>query len=444
VVDALRGRDERKTMRAILRDNLPLLGVLAVALGGYVLLRGAVTGGLLGAAPAPYLIGIPAARRLATAVRVWPEFLRLLFWPADLSAEWGPDTIRVVGWGSPRVWLGLVAGAAVAACAVLSWRRDRWVAAAAGWFALAVLPVSNLLFVVGVIVSERSLYLPSVALAFLCPPLVAVAARARRETRLAAMAGAAALLLLGAMRTWTRTPDWKSSRTIHAAMMRDHPELWWVHWNAATILVRQGRVAEALPWYRSAMAKVSWNHELMDVGYVLALRDVGRFSEAEPVLRHCVRTFRRAVPPHLLLASLLIDQGRYAEVLPLMDTASRIPRFGPMSIGEIADRVSLAYDGLGEVRPALAARRASLRDPRVRRGIAPWYHYARLLAESGDSARARDALEVAQSHAAPAYRGMLTLSPLPSLQSPFIRGWGSVPPGAPPHAPVLPPVPDGG
>jgi tetratricopeptide (TPR) repeat protein len=445
VVDALRAREERKTAWALVRGNLPLLGVLAAALGVYVLLRGAATGGLLGAAPAPYLIGVSAARRVATAVRVWPEYLRLLFWPADLSAEWGPDTIGVVGWGSPHVWLGVAVGAALAACAVLSWRRDRWVAAAVAWFALAVLPVANLLFVVGVILSERSLYLPSVALAFLCPPLVAAVSRARRETRIAGAAGAAALLLLGAGRTWTRTPDWASSRTVHASMMRDHPELWWVHWNAATILVRQGRLVEALPWYRSAMDKVGWNHELMDVGYVLTLRDVGRFPEAEPVLRHAVRTFRRAVPPHLLLASLLIDQGRYAEALPLLDTAARIPRFGALSAGQIADQRALAYDGMGRLGPALEARRASLRDPRVRRGISPWYHYARLLAEAGDSVRARDALEVARSRAAPRVRPLMGLDPLPSLRSPLIRGWGSLPEmGPPPPAPALPPVPRGG
>ena len=423
VVDALRPGEERKPAGRILRDNLPLLGVLTLALGAYVLVRGAVTGGLLGAAPAPYLIGISAARRMATAVRVWPEYLRLLFWPADLSAEWGPDTIRVVGWGSPRVWLGVAVGAAAVVCAALSWRRGRWVAGAVAWFAIAVLPVSNFIFVVGVILSERSLYLPSVALAFLCPPLVAAAMRARRETRVLAAAGAAALLLLGAARTWTRTPVWQSSRTVHAAMMRDHPELWWVHWNAATILVRQHRYAEALPWYRSAMDKVGWNHELMDVGYVLTLRDVGRFHEAEPVLRHCVRTFRRAVPPRTLLASLLIDEGRYAEALPQLDSAARIPRFGPLSIGEISDRAALAYDGLGQVEQALAARRASLRDPRIRRSLSPWYHYARLLTEVGDTTRARDALEVARSRTIPALRDSLTLSPLPSLQSRFIRGW---------------------
>jgi len=141
------------------------------------------------------------------------------------------------------------------------------------------------------------------------------------------------------------------------------------------------------------------------------------------VLRHTVRNFRRAVPPRTLLASLLIGQGRYAEALPQLDSAARIPRFGPLSIGQIADRAALAYDGLGQLGPALSARRASLRDPRIRRNIAPWYHYARLLTEVGDTTRARDALEVARSRTIPAMRDSLTLTPLPSLQSRFIRGW---------------------
>jgi hypothetical protein len=106
-----------------------------------------------------------------------------------------------------------------------------------------------------------------------------------------------------------------------------------------------------------------------------------------------------------------------------------------MSAGQIEDRRALAYDGLGRLGPALAARRASLGDSLVRRGVSPWYHYARLLKQAGDTTRARDALEAARAQTTPEVRAMLTLDPLPSLRSPLIRGWGPIPGLAPPPAP---------
>jgi tetratricopeptide (TPR) repeat protein len=443
VLDALRARGERKPARRILLDNLPLLAGLTLTLAGYLALRVVATDGLVGTDPAPYLVHVSASQRVATAVRLWPEYLRLLLWPADLSAEWGPDTIRVVGWSSPRVWFGAAVGVALAACAVLSWRRNRWVAAAVGWLALAVLPVSNLIFPIGVLLSERSLYLPSVALAFLFPPLVAAVRGERRESRTLGLAAAGVLLALAAARTWTRTPVWKSSNAVLYSMMEGHPELWWVEWNAGHILRVRGRYEEALPWFRKAMRKVNNNHEIMDLDYVTVLRDAGRFHEAEPILRFLTRTFRKSVPPYTLLASLLIDEGRYAEVPPLMDAAAAIPRFGPMSSGDIQDRRALAYDGMGDLPRALAARRATLRDSLYVRGFAPWYHYARLLTQAGDSAGARAALDSARVRTTPRIRAVLTLDPLPALQSPLLRGWGKIPGAdAPPAAP--PAAPEGG
>lgn len=434
VLDALRTRERRTPPPAIFRDNLPLLAALSLTLALYLALRMVATEGVMSNSPAPYFFFVPAARRAATAVRVWPEYLRLLFWPADLSMEWGPDYIRVVGWGSPRVWLGLATGVAVAACAALSWRRGRWVAGAVAWLALALLPVSNLLFAIGVVLAERNLYLPSVGLAFLFPPLVGAVARApRREARILAAAAAAVLLALGAARTWTRTPDWRSSDAILYAMMESHPEIWWVEWKAGHILARRHRPEEAIPWFRRAMRKVNGNHEIMNLDYVTVLRDAGRFGEAEPVLRHSIRNWgRKSVPPYTLLASLLVEERRYAEVLPLMDSAARIPRYGPLSMADIQDRRALAYDGLGQLGPALAARRASLRDPFFRRTFSPWYHYARLLTEAGDTAQARLALDVAKARTSARVRPLLVLDPLPSLQSTLVRGWGTIPGTAPP------------
>lgn len=444
-VDAVRSRAERTTAWRLLARNLPLLAALVATLAGYLVLRRLALGATVGTDPAPYLRGLSAPDRVATAMRLWPEYLRLLLWPADLSAEWGPDAITTVTWASPLAWLGVAICVALAVIACLSWRRSRWVFAAILWFVACILPVSHILFPVGVMVAERTLYLPSASLAFLLPALVAALARERMAVRRAAAGALAALLVLGALRTWRRTPSWASSNAVFDVMVDEHPELWWVEWKAGRLLAQAGRYDEALVWYRRAMPKVNYNHYTMAMDYSSLLLALGRGDEAEPVLTHAVRTFPNSVPAFLYLASLRIEHGRYREAVELARRGAAVPHYGPMSMVEAGHRLALGYDGLGQIDSALVYRRMTLADPAGRPHSNMWYHYARLLAESGDARGAAAALDSARARAAPAVRPLMRLDPLPPIASARLTGWGRVEaPGAAaaeasPRAPAGPP-----
>jgi tetratricopeptide (TPR) repeat protein len=447
VLDGLRSREARLPVRRLLARNLALLGSLAVALAAYLALRRYVLGSSVGIPPAPYLRGIAPADRLATAARLCPEYLRLLLWPRDLSADWGPDAIVPVSWASPLAWAGVATLVLLGAAAWASWRRTRWVAAAVLWLAAALLPVSHVLFPVGVMLGERSLYLASVSLAFLLPPLVSEAARRRAVVRRAAAGALAVLLVLGAVRTWRRVPVWKSSSAVFDSMREAHPELWWVEWKAGELLVRAGRPDEALPWYERALRKTRYNHYPMAMDYASLLLGMGRGAAAEPLLRHAVAEFPTSAPAYLYLASLRFDQGRYRETVELSRRAAAIPRQGALLRPQVEHRLALAYDALGQVDSALARRRAGLALPEQRRLSYAWYHYARLLAEARDSAGAAAALDSARARAAPAARPLLRLDPLPPLSSPRVKGWGRAEaPGAAaavasPRPPAGPPRP---
>ncbi|MFL5384301.1 MAG: hypothetical protein ACJ8GN_17400 [Longimicrobiaceae bacterium] len=439
VVDAVRSRAERVPAGRLLARNRFLLAALAATLAGYLALRHAALGMTVGTAPAPYLRGISTGDRLATAARLWPEYLRLLLWPRDLSAEWGPDAIVPVGWGSPLAWLGVATCALLAAAAWASWRRTRWVAAAVLWLAAALFPVSHVLFPVGVMMAERTLYLASASLVFLLPPLVATVERERPAVRRAGAALLAVLLGLGAARTWLRTPVWASSNAVFDAMVAEHPDLWWVQWKAGQLLAKAGRPGEALSWYRKALPRVHYNHYVMNMDYASLLLSLGRGGEAEGLLRHTIAEYPTATPAYGLLAAVRIEQGRYREAVELSWRARAIPRYGALSAGTIAHRLALAYDGLGRLDSALVQRRLVLTVPVLRRAPNGWYHYARLLAETGDSAGAAAALDSARVRAAPQARPLFTLRPMPRLQSSLFTGWGP-----PPAAGVRADPPEGG
>jgi len=426
LLDALRTRAERIPAWRVLVRNLPLMAALTVVLGIFLYLRHLALGETVGTAPAPYLRGLPTDVRLATAVRLWPEHLRLLLWPRDLSPEWGPDVIKPVGFGSPLVWLGAVVGLALAAAAWVSWRRDRWIAAAILWVAITLFPVSQIPFPVGVMIAERTFYLVSVGLAFLFPPLVAALAKERPRVRQAAAAVLALLVALGGWRTWIRNPVWQSSISVFNSMVDEHPNLWWVEWKAGQLLARSGRGAEAIPWYRLAIEKTRSNHYNMLMDYASSLISMGRREDAHRILRRGMILAPTAVPAFVLDCSLLIDEGHYQAAIDRCRQGLRVPRFGVFQRGEISDRLAIAFDALGHPDSAMPLRRYSMNDPVVRPTFEAWFHYARLLELAGQHREALAALDSARSRVAPRLRANLKLDPLPGPTDPTVKGWTGI------------------
>ncbi len=160
----------------------------------------------------------PIAVRL-TAIAAFADFARLLVFPLTLRVEYSPAERTLVT--TPldgRFVVGLLCLAAWAALLVLSWRRGRRVEAfGLGWIAIALLPVANLFFPAGVLVAERTLYLPSAGFAL----ALGAWGKDLPGRRLALVV--AAIVLLGGARTAQRVPIWRNSRTVTLSVLEDSP-----------------------------------------------------------------------------------------------------------------------------------------------------------------------------------------------------------------------------
>jgi hypothetical protein len=144
-------------------------------------------------------------------------FLGLFLWPARLSADYSYNAIRLFGWRASNwedakalIALAVCLGAALLAVLLaVRWRRTgKPLLFFLVFFFVALSPTSNLIVLIGSIMAERFLYLPSVGLA----GCVVAAIHALGQRRLLNRPGVARARCLG--RAGTGVPG------VHRAHLR--------------------------------------------------------------------------------------------------------------------------------------------------------------------------------------------------------------------------------
>jgi hypothetical protein len=261
LLDAAKGRLGRGTIGSYVRRNAGAFVVFALVIAGYLALRGAVLGAVAPSRLDPSLeVATTFGARLLTALQAWPVYLRLMFFPRTLLADYGPRVLAPADALRGGALAGLIILCALVAGAVVAARRGN-VRTVLGllWFPVAVFPVSNLLIPIGVLVAERTLYVPSFALSVAAAGAVAAfGAWPARVAGRAALAGATIVIVLFAVRTLVRIPEWKSTDTIMDALARDRPDAFRAQWHRARMARVGGEPARALALYDGAIKL--WPH----------------------------------------------------------------------------------------------------------------------------------------------------------------------------------------
>ncbi len=351
---------------------------------------------------------VPA--RWLTAIGMAAEYLRLLVVPFQLHVDYLPRVISVAHAVTGEVVLGALIIAAAAAIAIRTRRTAPVVAFAIVLFAIAVAPVSNLFFASGIMLAERTLYLPSVAIAIIAAWAWDTAAAANRRSpfqddqQAAAMGSGgllhgfrpnppdglfsfrvAALLILGtfAVRTWTRTPVWRDNATAMMASLRDEPESYRAHERVGDVLERSGDTTAAFREYGIARTLYPGDPYLYQA------------AAAMVVMRGDSGT---AVADRLLDSARLVDPDAYSDVmrrawvryaardyLGTIALARRAYRMQTDSIDAIMV-LTQAAQRIGDVRDADAAYRAALADHPENGALRR--SYAAMLVSIGDTAGA--------------------------------------------------------
>jgi tetratricopeptide (TPR) repeat protein len=274
-----------------------------------------------------------------TAVKVVGKCLWLFLWPARLSADYSYNAVPFFGW---RLWnwedakaliaLAVVLGAALLAILLaVRWRRTgKPLLFFLVFFFVALSPTSNLILLIGSIMAERFLYLPSVGLAGCIVAAVYLLGRRRAlQRRVAAPVAWAALGLVCVVftaRTHTRNFDWQNGISLWTSAVDVCPESARPHYNLANELQHiPGRLPEAIAQYREAIRIEPDRADAHDnLGNVLS-GIPGRLPEAIAEYRAALRSGPDLAVVHNDLATALARMpGHLPEAIAEYQAALRL------------------------------------------------------------------------------------------------------------------------
>jgi hypothetical protein len=200
-----------------------VLAVLVV-----VWMRILVLGEARGTFTAEGLIGQGMGGRALTMLGVVPEYLRLLFWPASLQADYSPgEIVPATSWGTAQT-LGSMILLLVGVLVVRLWKSAPVLVFGLAWIAIGIAPVHNVIVPAGIVLAERTLFLPSVGAMIVVAALlsgVAESAAGRRRATTWLLAGAMTVAIsLGAARSWSRYHVWRTQIGLWTQTVIDAPD----------------------------------------------------------------------------------------------------------------------------------------------------------------------------------------------------------------------------
>jgi hypothetical protein len=252
---------EGSPLRTRLRALLPgYAGLAAVALAVLALRAIILSGEEATPSRAEVLDGLGIQDRVLTMLPVVMHWLRLLTWPLHLQADYAPQEIMpAMGFGAPQA-LGAAIVALMVVAGVLARHRLPMLTTGLAWTAIALLPVSNLWFPTGIVLAERTLFLPSIGWLIAAGALGCALWEHAEQWESRGMVHAALsvvtvlLVTAGLARSVERFSVWRDDTTYALRTGQDAPRSWRAQMARAEILFRSGERDAGVAGYRQAVA----------------------------------------------------------------------------------------------------------------------------------------------------------------------------------------------
>jgi len=254
--------------------------VLAAAGIGYLALRAYVLGGL-GVPPEwQYMDGkLTLVQRWITSGRVFIQYFRLLIAPVQVTGDYDYNSVPIAGFRDWDAWLGLIIIAGLIAVAIRVWKRKPAVTLGILFFFIALLPVSNWIMPIYLLMAERFLYTPVFAFALLAGMAWTAIPRAEYRTIVAGGVLAFAILLC-----ISHNYIWQDTLTFHENVVRVLPQNARARLGYGFALLRINKTEEAKAQFEAGLKIKPGSAPLLAGLATSILRIDGRCDRVRPVL----------------------------------------------------------------------------------------------------------------------------------------------------------------
>jgi tetratricopeptide (TPR) repeat protein len=287
--------------------------------------------------------------RIALAGRIGWFYLGKLAWPHPLTfiyTRWVP---------SATVASFLPTAAALAALALLWWRRGPWrpVLIAAVFFAALLFPVLDFFavyFFRYAFVGDHFQYLASMG------PLALLGAALAQAPRRVTIVASGVLLLTYAGLSWRQSAIYHSSVTLWQATVKDNPDAVMAWLNLGDSLSVEERYPEAIAAYREALKRRPGDADgHNDLGCILTL--TGDTAGAIRELEQAIALRPDSAPSHNNLGNALHAAGRSAEAIAAYTKAIQLKS----GYAEALDNLGIELAGAGRTAEAIPQFEEALR-----------------------------------------------------------------------------------
>ncbi len=321
----LRARRDARTARDVVKNEWPVLVTSVVMIVGFLVLRSRFAEGLTAAGGiATGLDRSSIIARLVVMLPVSLEWLKLLFVPFQLSADYSPQHLV------PQTNFGvnhLVALVVWGAILWIAWiGRHRWAFLFIGvaLFIVSISVVSNIIVPTEVMFAERFLFFPSFGWAVVVGGvLLPVAGTASPLPRRGGLALIGLMMLALAARSVERATVWRNNDVFVEQLLQDAPDSFRSHWALGWFAFERGDRQTGEREMRTAV-RLNPDHPqlLQELGRRYASADL--YEPAIPLLSRAVALDSTRLSSALPLALSLARLGQPDEGLRVLDAMSAI------------------------------------------------------------------------------------------------------------------------
>jgi tetratricopeptide (TPR) repeat protein len=285
------------------------LGPICLVAVVYLSLRFHVLGALGIPASAQYMNGrLTYFERLLTSGRVFIKYLTMVLFPLNLAGDYDFNAIPIARFTDWDAWIGLSLIVAIIAAAIYFYRRGNWAVTFGLCFAvIALIPSSNWILPISVLLAERFLYLPLFGVA-----LVAAAAFSEVNNRsLMRSIGIGSLItavVLCNSHDYIRRNDF----TFFKNMVRIVPNSAKARLGYGFALIKAGRNDEAVRELQAGLRIIPDYPELLST-LALAKMTSTSCGDAWPLLKQALEIDPNHADTHRRMGDCYFKEGRIPE-----------------------------------------------------------------------------------------------------------------------------------